>query len=181
MSCSCFSFLQCVSVFRCWEQNTDMNIWWIIRAPILLGVVVIFCNIHFSFLILFLFKFSTNVIPRKLQMHDRHLAFPLDCIMFLSNCTPCNIKTSSFIYEVRKVGCASDLTSGTHVRPPRVLGQTNTIIMHFVQIVCFVRISSERLCCSNRSCRQTSWHFPCINRPAKWPVSRRNSCVRVCL
>ena len=27
---------------------------------------------------------------------------------------------------------------------------------------------------------QTSWHFfPCINRPAKWPVSRRNSCVWV--
>lgn len=54
-------------------------------------------------------------------------------MVFLSNCIPCNIKTSSFIYEVRKVGCASDLTSGKHVRPPRILGQTNTIIMHFVQ------------------------------------------------
>ncbi|XP_047214320.1 glucagon receptor-like isoform X2 [Girardinichthys multiradiatus] len=27
---------------ECWEMNTDMNIWWIIRAPILLAVVINF-------------------------------------------------------------------------------------------------------------------------------------------
>lgn len=34
---SSFSFVS----FRCWEQNINMNFWWIIRSPILLAVVVI--------------------------------------------------------------------------------------------------------------------------------------------
>lgn len=29
------------SIFRCWELNTSMNIWWIVRSLILLAVVVI--------------------------------------------------------------------------------------------------------------------------------------------
>lgn len=34
---SSFSFVS----FRCWQQNINMNFWWIIRSPILLAVVVI--------------------------------------------------------------------------------------------------------------------------------------------
>lgn len=31
----------CLPFFRCWELNTSMNIWWIVRSLILLAVVVI--------------------------------------------------------------------------------------------------------------------------------------------
>uniref|UniRef100_A0A3B5LU55 Glucagon receptor a n=1 Tax=Xiphophorus couchianus TaxID=32473 RepID=A0A3B5LU55_9TELE len=45
---------------ECWEQNTDMNIWWIIRAPILLGVVINFI----------IFIHIIKILVSKLRAHQ---------------------------------------------------------------------------------------------------------------
>lgn len=41
------SHLSLLLFFRCWEQNINMNYWWIIRSPILLAVVVISSMLSF--------------------------------------------------------------------------------------------------------------------------------------
>lgn len=46
---SCSFSLVFPFIFRCWEQNINMNYWWIIRSPILLAVVVLFLPSPFFF------------------------------------------------------------------------------------------------------------------------------------
>ncbi|XP_036003931.1 glucagon receptor [Fundulus heteroclitus] len=45
---------------ECWEQNTDMNIWWIIRAPILFAVVINFI----------IFVHIIKILVSKLRAHQ---------------------------------------------------------------------------------------------------------------
>lgn len=96
--------------FRCWQQNTNMNYWWIIRSPILLAVVVISAALCVCFS--FFFSFSSFcrlaklaswllcLFPKKPQTEKKSRIYRRTIIQ-----ASYNIKRRTFIIHELQKGC----------------------------------------------------------------------------